>query len=236
VLIEHGADVDYIFKTMVYAAVPRCSNVSKDQIRLMLEYGADSGIKSLNTNVSALDLAKQIRRIDLLGIMEGEPQEPKDVTSLSVQFKSSFDYRVVRSVSISLGLRAIVEFENEKGVIVKELWIAADIDGLKQRDTNSDRSHAFNALAGSITYSLDLSGFVQEGNPPGDQRVSFPPSEDRARLASGDTADNPYGPQCHGSVPGRIIFPKDLEEAITSFCVNSAPPTVFNKDVKVQRE
>jgi hypothetical protein len=140
-----------------------------------------------------------------------------DVTQLGVPKRGSF------------WPRARVEFENEKGVIVKEQYIAAFTDGLKQCDTESDRTHGFSALVGSMTYSFDLSGFVQEGNPPWDQHVSFPPSEDQARLANGDTAGNPYRPQCHDSRPDRRIFPDDLEKAITSFCVNGAQPTVYDR-------
>jgi hypothetical protein len=77
-----------------------------------------------------------------------------DVTQLGVPKRSSF------------WPRARVEFENEKGVIVKEQCIAAFTDGLKQCDTESDRTYGFSALVGSMPYSLDLSGFVQEGNPP----------------------------------------------------------------------
>jgi hypothetical protein len=121
------------------------------------------------------------------------------------------------------------DIDIEKGVIAKEQCIAAYAYSLKKCDADSERLHSFSALVGSITYALDLSGFVQEGSPLRDQQVSFPPSEDRARLTTG----NPYRPQCHDRVPSRRTFLEDLETAITSLCINGALPTVFNKDVKV---
>jgi hypothetical protein len=105
-----------------------------------------------------------------------------DITQLGVAKRSSF------------WPRARVEYENEKGVVVKEQCIATYTDALKECDANSDRTHGFSALVGSMTYSLELSGFVQEGNPPWDEHVYFPPSEYQARLGSGNTAGDPYGP------------------------------------------
>jgi hypothetical protein len=134
-----------------------------------------------------------------------------DITQLGVAKRSSF------------WPRARVEYENEKGVIVKEQCIAAYTDALKECDAGSDRTHGFSALVGTMTYSLELGGFVQEGNPPWDEHVSFPPSEYQARLGSDNTAGDPYGPQCPGSRPGRRIFPDDLEKAISWFCVNGRP-------------
>jgi hypothetical protein len=100
--------------------------------------------------------------------------------------------------------------------------------GLAQCDQNSDRTHGFSAVVGTTTYSLELSGFTQEGNPPWDEKPRFPPSEFQARLSK-DGAGDPYGPVCDKvSKTGAHIYPNDLDKAIDAFCTDGSPLKVFD--------
>lgn len=87
------------------------------------------------------------------------------ITQINVPNRSSF------------WLRAQVHGNNNIGIILYDQCVSVFTEGLNKRDTDSDMTHGFSALLGSLEYSIDVSGWTQEGNPPWDQKVFFPPAD-----------------------------------------------------------
>ncbi|KAF1917522.1 hypothetical protein BDU57DRAFT_537190 [Ampelomyces quisqualis] len=130
------------------------------------------------------------------------------ITQLKVPNRSSF------------WTRAKLNNQQENGVIIKDQCISAYTDGLKQCDQGSDRTHGFSAVVGTTAYTLEVSGFTQDGNPPWNEKSMFPPVEYHG------------GPECSAasSAPGyKPVFPDDLEKAMSWFCVNGAPLKDFGR-------
>jgi hypothetical protein len=114
--------------------------------------------------------------------------------------------------------RAQVHGNNKIGIILYDQCISAFTEGLKRCEPNSDMTHGFSALLGSLEYSIDVNGWTQEGNPPWDQKVFFPPADNLPRPNG-----KAYGSECfqHDS-PGEKIDVSDFEKAIDSYCQNGA--------------
>lgn len=70
VLIEHGADVNYVSETWCTPLYQTVRLNQKENLQLMLEHGADLALKSFK-GVSALDLALRRARMDLYEMMKG---------------------------------------------------------------------------------------------------------------------------------------------------------------------
>jgi hypothetical protein len=140
---------------------------------------------------------------------QNEPYGRWPITQLDVPNRSSF-WRATR-----------LHGNNELGIILFDECLSAFAEGFKQCEPDSERSHGFTALLGSMEYSLEVNGWTQEGNPPWDQETSFPPSED-SRRPNGD----PYGPDCGRTYDGREaakadeIHRNDFEQALEAFCRN----------------
>jgi hypothetical protein len=112
----------------------------------------------------------------------------------------------------SFWTRAKVFDQTQNGVITKDQCISAYTDGLKQCDQGSDRTIGFSAVVGTMTYTLETSGFTQDNNPPWDAHQMWPPVEYHE------------GPKCSSADTNyRPIFPDDLEKAMSWYCVNGAP-------------
>jgi hypothetical protein len=140
---------------------------------------------------------------------QNEPYGRWPITQLDVPNRSSF------------WSRARLHGNNELGIILFDECISAYTEGFKQCEPDSERTHGFTALLGSMEYSLEVNGWTQEGNPPWNQKTSFPPSED-SRRPNGD----PYGPDCGRTYDGREaakadeIHRNDFEQALEAFCRN----------------
>ncbi|KAH3995359.1 hypothetical protein HBI70_178250 [Parastagonospora nodorum] len=138
-----------------------------------------------------------------------------DIAQLGVPKRSSFWPRINLAES------------DKKGVVVKEQCISAFTDGLKECDSNSDKTHGFTAIVGTAKYSLELSGLVTEGNPPwqGSDKLSFPPSEFQNRYNGAIDNGDPWGIVCDipNTYSGHKLYPDNLDKAINYFCVNGGP-------------
>ncbi|KAH4219132.1 hypothetical protein HBI06_191950 [Parastagonospora nodorum] len=135
-----------------------------------------------------------------------------DIAQLGVPKRSSFWPHVNLASS------------DKKAVVVKGQCISAFTDGLKECDSESDKTHGFTAVVGTAKYSLELSGLVAEGNPPwqGSDKLSFPPSEYQSRYNGAIDNGDPWGVGCDppNRDPGHKLYPDDIDKAINYFCVD----------------
>jgi hypothetical protein len=116
--------------------------------------------------------------------------------------------------------RAQVHGNNNNGIILYDQCVAAFTEGLKTCEPDSDMTRGFSALYGSLEYSIDVSGWTQEGNPLWDQKVFFPPADDMLRKGGSGTA---FASECcPNNLPGERIDEVDFEKAIDGFCRNGA--------------
>ena len=119
---------------------------------------------------------------------------------------------------ISFWPRAQVERNNNIGIILYDECVTAFTEGLNTCEPDSDITHGFTTLCGSLEYSIDVSGWTQEGNPPWDQKVSFPPADNMPRKGG-----TPFASECYpANLPGEKVNEYDFEKAIDAFCPDGA--------------
>lgn len=70
-LIDHGADVNYVSKKWCTPLLHAVSRGQMEKVRMLLDRGADTDVKSLRGGTSAIEYAKREGRVEMWELMEG---------------------------------------------------------------------------------------------------------------------------------------------------------------------